>query len=127
MGTEEQEQEGVQPADPTASEQEISVQEHPDDDAGPAVEPTKGDQGEWVEQTPGSANPTVGGFDPDRPVATSPPPADMQSGVPQPTDGSNAGVEPNETYRGPVDPAQADASHAEANATDGDPEAEDED
>lgn len=119
MGTEEQE--GVQPSQ---EQEQPVVQDHPDDDAGPAVEPTKGDQGEWVEQTPGSANPTVGGFDPDRPVATSPPPADMQSGVPQPTDGSNQGVEPNEDFRGSVDPAQADASHAEANATDNPPEGE---
>lgn len=98
-----------QPEDPAARQ--------PDEDAGPAVEPAVGDQGEYVEQ---DAVPS-GSFDPNRPVRTSAPPADAQSGVPS-ISGENAGVEPQPEFAGPVDSAQADASHAEANATDGDPE-----
>lgn len=83
---------------------ETQQQDAPDEDAGPAVEPAEGDQGEYVEQAPADAGPS--GFDPDRPVRTSPPTAEQQSGVPSPTDGSNEGVEANEDMRGPVEPSQ---------------------
>jgi hypothetical protein len=65
-----------------ADESEVESPEQPDDEAGPAVEPIEGDQGEYVEQAVMPANPGVDtGFDPNRPVRTSPPPADMQEGV----------------------------------------------
>jgi hypothetical protein len=83
------------------SEETPERQDAPDEEAGPAVEPTTADQGDQVsEQTPAAA--AAPGFDPDAPVATSPPPPEAQSGVPQPTDGSNEGVEPQPQYAGPV-------------------------
>lgn len=93
----------------------------PDDDAGPAVEPIEGDQGEYVEQTPRAAS---GGFDPDRPVATSPPPADLQRGVADVQE--NEGVEPDEGARGPQDPAQAPIHSEESQTDNADEDSEDE-
>ena len=85
------------------AEGDAEVQDEPDDD-GTGVEPLEGDQGEYVDQSAIPAN--AGGFDPDRPVRTSPPTADSQSGVPQPDDGSNEGVEADEEQRGPQSPSR---------------------
>lgn len=104
--------------DPQVTPDEPGSRE-PDEESGPAVEPIQGDQGEPVEHNPQSARSSTG-FNPDAPVATSPPPASAQSGVPPLEGGGNEGVAPQEQYRGPVDPAQGEASHAEANETDGD-------
>jgi hypothetical protein len=83
------------------SQDDIERHDAPDEEAGPAVEPVEASQGEQVsEQTPQDA--AAPGFDPNAPVATSPPEASAQSGVPQPTDGSNEGVEPQPQYAGPV-------------------------
>lgn len=58
---------------------------------------TQGEQGPQVrEQDPTPTGPQ--GFDPDRPVASSPPPPDAQSGVPALPNGENAGVEPQPEY-----------------------------
>lgn len=117
------------PQDPqdtsTTAPDEPQVQDSPDPDAGPAVEPAKGDQGEWVgEQDAPLVEP--GGFDPDRPVRQSPPPPEAQSGVPQIPGGENDDVEPQPEYAGPVEPSdQGDGGHAEASKVDGDPEAQD--
>jgi len=101
-------QEQQAPEDAPEQEQQDAPSE-PDEDAGPAVEPAEGDQGEYVEQAPAPADSTAGGFDPDRPVRTSAPTPEQQSGVPQPTDGSNEGVEANEEYRGPYEPSKPGA------------------
>lgn len=78
-----------------ADENEVETHENPDEDAGPAVEPIEGDQGEYVEQGVIPANPGDTGFDPSRPVRTSPPPADMQEGVARDIPGDpNAEVPP---------------------------------
>lgn len=81
-------------------------QSPPDEEAGPDVEPLEGEQGEWVEQTPQGANPGVDtGFDPNRPVRTSPPDASQQEGVPRSmTGGGNEDVERDESQVGPQDP-----------------------
>lgn len=64
-----------------ADESEVESPDEPDEEAGPAVEPIEGDQGEYVEQEVIPANPGVDtGFDPNRPVRTSPPPPEAQSG-----------------------------------------------
>lgn len=71
------------------------------------VEPVAGDQGEYVNQgesLPSSATASEAGFDPNRPVATSPPPPEAQSGVPALEGGGNEGVEPQPQYAGSVDP-----------------------
>lgn len=86
----------------------------PDDD-GTTVEPVKGDQGEYVEQTPGDASSASAGFDPDRPVATSPPPAEAQSGVPATQE--NEGIQGQPEFAKGTDPA-ASPIHTEANETD---------
>lgn len=124
-----------QTQDPQAPEDapqqdEPERQDAPDEDAGPSVEPAEGDQGEYVEQSPASANAGDAGFDPDRPVRTSAPTAEQQSGVPQPTDGSNEGVEGNPDYRGPVEPSrpetgQAPGEVAEDKGTQGEPHGDD--
>lgn len=62
-------------------EGDAEAQSGPDESAGPAVQPVEGDQGEYVEQAPLSANP--GGYDPSKPVRTSPPDASQQEGVPR--------------------------------------------
>lgn len=89
--------------------------QEPDEDAGPAVEPTQGDQGEPVEQNALPVGGTVAGFDPDRAVSTSPPPADAQSGVPALPE--NEGVEAQPQFAKGVDPAQGSV-HAEESQTD---------
>jgi hypothetical protein len=68
-----------------AREEEADVQDAPDEDAGPAVQPLEGDQGTYVEQTPAAASGT--GFDPDRPARVSPPPSGVQEGVARQMDG----------------------------------------
>lgn len=103
--------EGVQPVDPEAQAEgspDVQTQESPDDDAGPAVEPTPGDQGEQVADSAAAS-----GFNPDAPVRTSAPPAEAQSGVPALSDGSNEGVEPQPEYAGSVDAEQADGEDAD--------------
>jgi hypothetical protein len=103
--------ETVEPDEPGSQE--------PDEDAGPAVEPIEGDQGEYVEQTPAQAGASQAGFDPDRPVADSPPPPDRQSGVPPLPE--NEGLEGQPEFARGTDPAQA-SIHSEESITD-DPEA----
>lgn len=72
----------TEPDQVEAEEAEAESPSEPDEDAGPAVEPTEGDQGEYVEQMPQGANPGVEtGFDPNRPVRTSPPDPSQQEGV----------------------------------------------
>jgi hypothetical protein len=79
---------------------EVERQDHPDEDAGPAVEPVQGDQGPQVsEQVPADAT----GSDPDNAVRTSAPAPEAQSGVPQIPDGTNEGVEPQPEFAGPVE------------------------
>jgi hypothetical protein len=80
-------------------------QEPPDDD-GTTVEPIEGDQGEYVEQVPQGANPgTDTGFNPNRPVRTSPPDPSQQEGVPRHmTGGGNEDVERDESQVGPQEP-----------------------
>jgi hypothetical protein len=83
------EQGGETPTAPDEDGQETEVQPgSPDEDAGPAVEPVEGDQGEQV------ATPSEPGFNPDAPRATSAPPPEAQSGVPDLPGGDNADVEP---------------------------------
>lgn len=65
---------------------------------GEPQEPTQGDQGEQAPQEQVPVSPS--GFDPDRAVPTSAPPADAQSGVPPLPE--NEGVEPQPEYAGPV-------------------------
>lgn len=92
-------------------------QDHPDEDAGPSVEPVEGDQGPQVsEQDPQDAT----GANPDNAVAQSAPPPEAQSGVPQIPDGTNEGVEPQPEYAGPVgDSGQSPGgSHPEASQAD---------
>lgn len=73
------------------------------DEASPE-DAIEGDQG----QDPQPANAGEAGFDPNRPVRTSPPAPDEQSGVPTgPSLPENEGVEANEEYRGPVEPTPA--------------------
>jgi hypothetical protein len=91
------------------------------DEADSGVQPIEGDQGEYVEQDPMAAGGGQG-FDPDRPVRTSAPTADQQSGVPQPTDGSNEGVEPNEEMRGPVEPGSGSEEEESEEGGDGEGE-----
>lgn len=89
----EPETEPAAPAEPTEPENEQSP---PDDDAGPAVEPIEGEQGEWVEQDAIPASSTQ--FDPNRPVRTSPPAPDQQEGVPRNmVGGGNEDVPPGGT------------------------------
>jgi hypothetical protein len=84
-------------------DQQQEPEENPrPDEEGTGVEPVEGDQGETIEQEPGQ---TQGqGFDPDRPVRTSPPEASQQSGVPALEGGGNEGVEPQPQYAGTVEP-----------------------
>lgn len=87
--------------------EQVESPDSPDPEAGPAVDPIETDPGEGVregESVPAENTQQGAGFDPNAPVATSPPPPEAQSGVPQPTDGSNEGVEPGTP--GPVDPEQ---------------------
>lgn len=114
-------------ADPTAeetapeatepAETEPTSPEHPDDDAGPSVQPTEGDQGDWVEQMPASANPgTDTGFNPDRPVRTSPPDPSQQEGVARHmSGGGNEDVPPGggDAETRPVGNDQTDGEPAE--------------
>jgi len=85
---------------------EVTPQEAPDEGTDTGVPPAvPGEQGDWVEQQPAQVGGTATGFDPDRPVRTSPPMPHEQSGVPALEGGGNEGVEPQEEFRGPVDPA----------------------
>jgi hypothetical protein len=100
------------------AEDAVETHENPDDEAGPHVEPaepTEGSQGEFP--APAAAT----GFDPDAPVATSPPAASEQPGVPALPE--NEGVEAQEQYRGPVGDGQS-APHPEANESDLDGDAD---
>lgn len=116
--------------DETQEQHEEQVErspDSPDSEAGPAVDPVETDPGEgegFNDRSGESAPQDAGspGFDPDAPVRTSPPPPEAQSGVPQPTDGSNEGVEPQPEFAGPQDAAQGEPGHAEASASDGDDE-----
>lgn len=111
---------------PTEAPDEPKFQDAPDEEAGPLVQPATGDQGEWVgEQDAPLVQP--GGFDPDRPVRQSPPPAEAQSGVPQIPGGENDDVEPQPEFAGPVEGGgqSEGGAHAEANEVDGDPEEQD--
>jgi hypothetical protein len=100
------EQTGTQaaPNDPTQTGSEAELTDEQRANAA-SENATQGDQGPQVrEQDAQPVGGDVAGFDPNRPVASSPPPPDAQSGVPQLADGSNAGVEPGE-QPGPVSPA----------------------
>lgn len=88
------------------AELDAAEQAEPDEESGPLVEPIVGDQGEYVEQLPEGANPGVDtGFDPNRPVRTSPPDAAQQEGVPRSmTGGGNEDVERDPDQVGPQEP-----------------------
>lgn len=94
-----------------SQEPEVDPAARPDDDAGPAVEPTEGSQGESLPEDSGS-------FNPDAAVRTSALPPEAQSGVPPLPE--NAGVEADPDVAGPVAGGgqSAGGSHPEASQTD---------
>lgn len=70
-------------------QQDVETHDQPDEDAGPAVEPSVGEQGNDVEQDAQQS-----GVNPDQVAPpTSPPAPEQQSGVPNLPDGANEGVE----------------------------------
>lgn len=90
VGSETDEQQTTGTEDPAARE--------PGSEADEAAESaTTGDQGPWEKGLQDAAPANAPGFDPDRPVRTSPPAPEEQSGVPNLPDERNAGVEPGET------------------------------
>lgn len=97
--------------DPTTQEaQEDAAAREPGSDEDKAAEgATSGDQGPWEQglQDAAPANATESGFNPDRPVRTSPPAPEEQSGVPNLPEGRNEGVEPQPEHAGTVAPASA--------------------
>lgn len=98
-------------------DQEAEYQDSPDEDAGPAVEPIKGDQGAQPDQQMPVPAGGAAGFDPDAPVATSPPDPAAQSGVPA-FPGQDPDAKPAPENAGPQDGSTGE--HAEANTADGD-------
>lgn len=103
--------EASQPEQPGQEPEQPATHESPDSDAGPAVEPTEGTQGESLPQDSSS-------FDPSNPVRTSALPPEAQSGVPPLPE--NEGVEPEPENAGPVgDSGQSPGgSHPEASQAD---------
>lgn len=93
------EPEPTPPAAPDTPDEPAEPEAPAEPDVHPHENAIQGDQGEQVADA--AAAP---GFDPDRPVRTSAPEPEAQSGVPNLTDGSNEGVEPQPEYAGPVDP-----------------------
>jgi cell division protein FtsN len=104
--------EGLAPNDPTQSGDAAELTD--EQKAALEAEGTQGDQGPQVREQDaapvGGADAT--GFDPNRPVASSPPPPDAQSGVPNIPGGENAGVEPGGTTPEPT-PAEGGAAPTE--------------
>lgn len=97
------------------------TQQNPTEDERPTDPAAQEGSGEGAQEGVQDEQVPVGvttKFDPDQPVRTSAPDPQSQSGVPDLEGGGNEGVEAQEQYKGPVDPAQADATHAEASATD---------
>jgi hypothetical protein len=91
---------GTAPNDPTQTGPEAELTE--EQKAQAAADATQGDQGPEIREQDAAATGPAG-FDPNRPVADSPPPPDAQSGVPTgPTLPENEGVEPGTP--GPVEP-----------------------
>lgn len=91
----EQEGQGLAPNDPEQSGDAAELTD--EQKAAREAEATQGDQGPQVrEQDATETGPQ--GFDPNRPVASSPPPPDAQSGVPNLPNGENAGVEAQPEY-----------------------------
>jgi hypothetical protein len=84
----------------------------------------EGNQGPWEKglQDGAPANAGQAGFDPDRPVRTSPPAPEEQSGVPNLPEGRNEGVEPNPEHLPEGTVAPASAPEGDQDVTGGEPD-----